>query len=158
MKDNRKQEQWQELCCLADRMHVKIPGDYRKPAEEVMTAKFPSGIRPQEVYSNPEGSKVLTFNLWDKPLQEQQEYPKIETVHKLFGHMYPESTKVKPEEIKTEAGNIEWFAFAEGTSIHCMFTLPIEESMLFGSYHFPVEEMETDKTLFVEILKSIRIK
>ena len=158
MKENRKQEQWQELCCLADRMHVKIPGDYRKPAEEVMTAKFPSGIRPQEVYSNPEGSKVLTFNLWDKPLQEQQEYPKIETVHKLFGHMYPESTKVKPEEIKTEAGNIEWFAFAEGTSIHCMFTLPIEESMLFGSYHFPVAEMETDKTLFVEILKSIRIK
>ncbi len=158
MKENRKQEQWQELCCLADRMHVKIPGDYRKPAEEVMTAKFPSGIRPQEVYSNPEGSKVLTFNLWDKPLQEQQEYPKIETVHKLFGHMYPESTKVKPEEIKTEAGNIEWFAFAEGTSIHCMFTLPIEENMLFGSYHFPAEGMETDKTLFVEILKSIRIK
>ena len=72
--------------------------------------------------------------------------------------MYPESTKVKPEEIKTEAGNIECFATAEGTSIHCMFTLPIEESMLFGSYHFPVEEMETDKTLFVEILKSIRIK
>lgn len=63
MKENRKQEQWQELCCLADRMHVNIPEDYRKPSEEVMAAKFSTGISPQEVYSNPEGNRVLTFHL-----------------------------------------------------------------------------------------------
>ena len=127
-----------------------------------MAERFPITPRPQEVYSNPNGDSIITFNLLNKPLQEMQVYPAIREMQRVINHAYPESTRIRPKQIQTEAGSIGWFAFVTGgikeDSIHCMFILSVEDNMMFGSYHFPAEEMATDRRILVEILKSIRLQ
>lgn len=80
----------------------------------------------------------------------------------MINHAYPESTRIEPKEIKTEAGRAGWFAFTTGglkeDSVHCMFVFSVEGSMMFGSYHFPDREPEADRKIFMEMLKSIRVE
>ena len=162
MEENKEQSGWQSVSCLAGRMYLRIPEDYRKPSNEVAAAKFPITPRPQEIYINPEGNKILTFNLLDKPLQEQQVYPAVLEMQRVIRHAYPESVRAQAKEIKTDAGTMGWFAFVTGgikeDSIHCMFILPLDDNMMFGSYHFPAEQMEENRKIFMQMLKSIRIE
>ncbi|MDE7198748.1 MAG: hypothetical protein K2O15_07675, partial [Lachnospiraceae bacterium] len=80
----------------------------------------------------------------------------------MMNHAYPESTRIEPKEIKTGAGRAGLFAFAtggvKGDSVHCMFILPVNDNMMFGSYHFPAEEMERDRKFFLQMLRSIRVE
>lgn len=161
MMEYREQAGWQELSCLAGRIQLKLPENYMKPSDEVLTVKFPVSPRPQEIYINPEGNRIITFNLLDKPLQEMQVYPAIKEMQRLISHAYPESIRLWAKELKADAGIIGWFAFVKGgikeDSMHCMFILPVNDNMMLGSYHFPAEGMEEDRRVFVEILKSIRL-
>lgn len=162
MEQNKEQSGWQEVSCLAGRMYLRIPEDYRKPSDEVVATKFPVSPRPQEIYINPEGNRILTFNLLDKPLQEQQVYPAVLEMQRVISHAYPESIRAQAKEIKTDAGIMGWFAFVTGgikeDSIHCMFILPLDDSMMLGSYHFPEQGMEEDRKIFMQMLKSIRLE
>ena len=38
-----------------------------------------------------------------------------------------------------------------------MFILPLDNKMMLGSFHFPIETMEEDDKVFFNTLKSIRI-
>lgn len=160
MEENRERSEWQEISSLAGRIRLKLPEDYRKPSEETMALKFPATPGPQEAYISQEGDRIFTFNLLDKSLQEQQVYQAIREIQRMMNHAYPESTRIEPKEIKTGAGRAGWFAFATGglkeDSVHCMFVFSVEGSMMFGSYHFPDRELEADRKIFVEMLKSIR--
>lgn len=162
MEESRKPSEWQEISCLAGRIRLKLPEGYGKPSEEVMALKFPTTPGPQEAYINQEETRIFTFNLLDKPLQEQQVYQAIWEIRKMLNHAWPESTRIEPKEIKTGAGRAGWFAFVTGgckeDSVHCMFVLSVEGSMMFGSYHFPDRELEADRKIFVEMLKSIRVE
>lgn len=162
MEESRKQPEWQEISCMAGRIRLKLPEGYGKPSEEVMALKFPTTPGPQEAYINQEETRIFTFNLLDKPLQEQQVYPAIWEIRKMMDHAYPESTRMEPKEIKTEAGRAGWFAFAtggmNGDCVHCMFVLPVDDRMMFGCYHFPDREPEADRKIFLEMLKSIRVE
>lgn len=162
MKENGKLTEWQEISCLADRIRLKLPEDYGKSSKEVMALKFPTTPGPQEAYIDQEGNRIFTFNLLDKPLQEWQVYPAIWEIRKMLNHAYPESTRMEPKEIKTDAGRAGWFAFATGGMddgcVHCMFVLSVDGKMMFGCYHFPDRELEADRRIFVEMLKSIRVE
>lgn len=162
MEENKEQFGWQEVSCLAGRMHLRIPEDYRKPSNEVAAVKFPITPRPQEIYINPEGNKILTFNLLDKPLQEQQVYPAVLEMQRVISHVYPESVRARAKEIKTDAGTMGWFAFVTGgikeDSMHCMFIMPLDDNMMLGSYHFPEEQMEENRKMFMQMLRSIQLE
>ena len=162
MEENREQSGWQVISSLAGRMHLRIPEEYRKPSDEVAAEKFPVTPRPQEIYINPEGNRILTFNLLDKPLQEQQVYPAVLEMQRVISHAYPESIRVQAKELKTDAGMIGWFAFVTGgireDSMHCMFILPLDDNMMLGSYHFPAEQMEEERRIFMQRVKSIQLE
>lgn len=162
MEENKERSGWQAVSCLADKMHLRIPEEYRKPSDEVAAVKFPISPRPQEIYINPKGNKILTFNLLDKPLQEQQVYPAILEMQRVISHVYPESIRAQAKEINTDAGTIGWFAFVTGgikeDSMHCMFILPLDDNMMLGSYHFPAEQMEENRKIFMQMLRSIQLE
>ncbi|MBQ6887082.1 MAG: hypothetical protein IJN54_06180 [Lachnospiraceae bacterium] len=39
-----------------------------------------------------------------------------------------------------------------------MFLISISERMMFGSYHFPAEQMQEERSFFIEIVKSIEVR
>ena len=156
MEENRERAGWQEVCCLAGRLQLRIPEEYGRPSDEWMALHFPAVPRPQEVYSSPEGNGILTCNLLDKPLREEQVYPAVREIQWLIGRLYPESIRVTAREFRTDACRIGWFAFVTGgtreDSMHCMFVLPLEDNMMFGSWHFPGNRyFYIDSSLYVEL-------
>lgn len=80
----------------------------------------------------------------------------------MISHVYPESIRAQAKELKADAGMIGWFAFVTGgireDSMHCMFILPLDDNMMLGSYHFPAEQMEEDRKIFMQMLKSIQLE
>ena len=80
----------------------------------------------------------------------------------MISHMYPESIQNQSKKFKSKAGMVGWFSFITGGSkwdeCHCMFLMSVLEKMLFGSYHFPVEQMQQETDSFKEILKNIEIR
>lgn len=160
MEENRRADGWQEADCLAGRLRLRIPEEYGRPSEEWMAVHFPAGPGPQEVYCSPEGNGILTCNLLDKPLQEEQVYPAAREIQWLIGRLYPESIRVTAREFRTDACRIGWFAFVTGgireDSIHCMFILPLEDNMMFGSWHFPEPSWSEDRKRLLQMFESIR--
>lgn len=80
----------------------------------------------------------------------------------MISHVYPESIRAQAKEINTDAGTIGWFAFVTGgikeDSMHCMFILPLDDNMMLGSYHFPAEQMEENRKIFMQMLRSIQLE
>ena len=134
--------------------------EYGRPSDEWMAVHFPAVPRPQEVYSSPEGNGILTCNLLDKPLREEQVYPAVREIQWLIGRLYPESIRVTAREFRTDACRIGWFAFVTGgtreDSMHCMFVLPLEDNMMFGSWHFPEPLWTENRKRLLQMFESIR--
>lgn len=162
MDADKDEMEWQEIECLNGQVFIRVPVNWKQPSEKRMVKKFSYGARPQEIYGDFEEGAVLTLNLFDRVLSEEQVYPAIREIQRLIGHLYPESVKVTAREIRTDAGKAGWFAFVTGgikaDTIHYMFVMPADEKMLFGSYHSPQERECEDRRIFLEIMKRIGIK
>lgn len=154
MTAEMKEFKWQDMCLM-------LPEDWKSPSEELTKKKFPYQQKPQEIFVNPEESRILTLNMLEKPLHEKQVYPAILEIQRMINHIYPESIRERARILKTGAGIIGWFSFVTGglksDDCHSMFVIPVDGRMMFGSYHFPIEELEEERTFFLNIMKSIEI-
>lgn len=162
IEENKEKDNWQEINCLKEQVFLKLPEDWKRPVEKVIAKKFPYNSKPQEIFADLDGRKMITFNLLEKQLREAQVYPAIREMQRLFNHIYPESIRKTARQFKVNAGVSGWFLFTTGgmkyDTAHCMFILPVNEKMMLGSYHFPVENIKEDEGVLLEILKSIQVK
>ena len=162
IEENIEKDKWQEIHCLEEQVLLKLPKDWKKPEKEVIAKKFPYNSKPQEIYMDLDGRKMITFNLLEKQLRETQVYPAIREMERLINHLYPESIRKTARLFKVNAGVSGRFLFITGgmeyDTAHCMFILPVNEKMMLGSYHFPEENIKEDEGVLLEILKSIRVK
>ncbi|MCM1251957.1 MAG: hypothetical protein NC321_03985 [Clostridium sp.] len=158
-EDDEKKSKWQEINCLDDEVILKLPEDWKKPTDEVIAKKFPYHSKPQEIFADLQKKKIITFNLLDKQLPDEQVYPAIKEMQRLINRLYPESIRKEARLFKVEAGMSGRFTFITGgmeyDTAHCMFILPVNERMMFGSYHFPLEEMAEEEAVLLDILRSI---
>lgn len=82
--DDRK-----EFCCWSSLMDIVLPADFERPAEEMAAKKFPYERRPQEIFMDSKGEHIITFNLLEKQLTENQVYGAICEIERLIRHAYP---------------------------------------------------------------------
>ena len=160
-EDDIKKAKWQEINCLEDEVILKLPEDWNRPKDEVIAKKFPYISKPQEIFADLQGKKIITFNLLDKQLVDEQVYPAIKEMQRLINRLYPEGIRKEAGLFKVEAGigMSGRFMFITGgmeyDTAHCMFILPVNERMMFGSYHFPFEEIAEEEAVLLDILRSI---
>ncbi len=157
IEENIEKDKWQEIHCLEEQVLLKLPKDWKKPEKEVIAKKFPYNSKPQEIYMDLDGRKMITFNLLENQLRETQVYPAIREMERLINHLYPESIRKTARLFKVNAGVSGRFLFITGgmeyDTAHCMFILPVNEKMMLGSYHFPLENREEEEGVLSEILE-----
>ena len=162
MEINDQEYEWQEISCLDDSICVRLPYNWERPSDETITKKFPYHAKPQEIYTDLEESRLITFSLLSKPLNDAQVYPAIREIQRLINHVYPESIYKAARKCKADDGSAGWFTFITGgikeDTSHFMFVLPVNESMMLGSYHAPAKLISEDTSLFLKILKGIKIR
>lgn len=160
MEESLAESCQQEISCLDGRIYLAVPNDWTRASDEITGRKFPYSIKPQEIYTNPGADRIFTLSMLDKPLRENQVYSAIREIQRLINHMYPESILKSARGLRIEAGVSGWFSFAtgglDGDTGHYMFILPLDNKMILGSFHCPIEIMEKDDSFFLNILKSIR--
>lgn len=151
-----------EFCCLSGLMNVVLPAELERPAEEIAAKKFPYERRPQEIFMDSVGEQIITFNLLEKQLIEDQVYGAACEIERLIRHAYPESIRQRAG--CTRAGDklVGYFSFLTGglldDQLHILFILPLLQRMMLGSYHFPQRYEEQGKETFRRIIKDIRIE
>ena len=89
-EDDIKKAKWQEINCLDDEVILKLPEDWNRPEDEVIAKKFPYISKPQEIFADLQERKIITFNLLDKQLVDEQVYPAIKEMQRLINRLYPE--------------------------------------------------------------------
>lgn len=160
-ENSRKDSEWKEVYGLEDRICMKIPTDWEKPSEKWIGGKFPYNQKPQEILTDPMGEQILTYNLLEEQLQEEQVKPAILEIQKNISHVYPDSIREQAKVTKTASGNAGYFSFVtggiEGDNGHYIFLLPVCGDMMLGSYHFPAGQMQEARRLFGKISGSIRV-
>lgn len=160
-ENSRKDPGWKEVYGLGDRICMKIPTDWERPSEKWIGGKFPYSQKPQEILTDPMGEQILTYNLLEEQLQEEQVKTVILEIQKNISHVYPDSIREQAKVIKTATGNAGYFSFVtggtDGDNGHYMFLLPVCGDMMFGSYHFPAGQMPEAGRLFRKISGSIRV-
>lgn len=151
---------WKEIPCLGEQAYIKLPEDWDRLSSETAAIKFPYSQKPQEIFANPDTYHIITLNILGKALQERQTYPAILEIQRLISHMYPESIREFSRLFRTESGKAGCFSFITGglecDSCHYMFVLPIRGKMMLGSSHFPEHQIEEERQIFFEALKSIK--
>lgn len=151
---------WKEILCLDEQIYMKLPEDWDRPSGETIATKFPYGKKPQEIFANPDTYHIITLNILEKSLQENQIYLAILEIQRLISHMYPESIRESAKLYSTESGIAGYFSFITGglecDSCHYMFVLPIKGKMMLGSSHFPEQQTKEERLIFFEVLKSIK--
>ena len=160
MKESLAVSCQQKISCLDGQIYLVVPSDWTRASDEITARKFPYSIKPQEIYTNPEADRIFTLSMLDRQLQENQVYSAIREMQRLISHIYPESIRKSARGLRTCAGVAGWFSFGtgglEGDILHYMFILPLNDQMMFGSFHFPEETIEEDDEVFFNALKNIR--
>ena len=158
-EEDIKKYKWQEISCLEEQVLLKLPEEWQRPEDEVIAKKFPYNSKPQEIFADLQERKILTFNLLDKQLVDEQVYPAIKEIQRLINRLYPESIRKEASLYRVDAGMSGRFIFSTGgmeyDTAHYMFILPVNERMMFGSYHFPLEEIAEEEAVLLDILRSI---
>lgn len=152
---------WQESACLNGRLHIRLPEDWERPAEEVLAEKFPYNTRPQEIFADSRADTIFTLSRLEKQLQEKQVYPAVREIQRVVSRIYPESIKDQAQTIKSKTGMSGFFSFLTGgfaeDTCHFMFIIPdADEKMLLGSLHLPAGKMRYGKELLVKVINSIQ--
>ena len=162
MEISNQEYEWQEISCLDDSICVSLPYNWERLSDETIAKKFPYHTKPQEIYTDSEESRLFTFSLLGKPLNDVQVYPAIREIQRLINHVYPESIHKAAKICKVADGSAGWFTFITGgikeDTSHFMFVLPVNESMMLGSYHAPAKLISEETSLFLKILKGIKIR
>lgn len=162
MEVQATENEWQRISCLGDQISLMLPSGWTRPSDEVTEKKFPYHSKPQEIFADDSISRLMTFNMLEKQLQNQQVYPAIREIQKVIVHMYPESVREPARKIVSGIGEAAYFSYITGgvkeDNGHIMFVIPVHEKMLLGSYHFPAAQLDGEREVFLEILQSMQIR
>lgn len=155
-------ENGKKISCLGDRIEVALPVGFDRAADEVIAEKFPYDLKPQEVYQDITGRKIITFNFLEKRLEENQIDGAIREIQRMIGHIYPESIKEQAKSFRTKDVKIGYFSFVTGgliyDQVHMLFICSFFGNMIFGSYHFPEQYEWEEKVVLLQVVRGIRIK
>ena len=137
------------------------PGAARQTAEEA-GRRFPYAVKPQEVYADGTGRRILALNLLEEGLEDGQVESAIAGIQKIIEKLYPGSIWHKARCMAAAKVTAGWFSFVTGSlageQFHILFLLPMEGRMLLGSWHSLTESIGKETADFLEMLKSIRIR
>lgn len=152
---------WQQVACLEERLCLTLPEDWTKAAKEVAVKKFPYRKKPQEIFTNSDASQILTLDLVEQHLVQNEVYPAIWEMQRLISHMYPESIKETSQQLNLRVGKVGYFSFVTGgikcDSCHYMFVMEIGGKMVMGSYHSSESIMKESRTFIMEVLRNMQL-
>lgn len=162
MDKYREETQWQEAVCLNGQMEIQLPREFEIPSDDVAGRKFPYEQKPQEIYMDSTGERIITFNLLKNALEEKQVYSAVKEMQQTIGHLYPESIRQRARCLRTGEETVGWFSFVTGgmagDCTHNLFVLPQDGRMLLGSYHFPERDEAEETEVFLKMIRSIVLK
>lgn len=160
--DSKNELKWKDIVCLSGQLSLKIPEELEKPSEKEAAEHFLHGQRPQEIWMDKYGSRILTFNLLELSLQEKQVSSAVREIQKMIGRLYPESIRESAQNLEAGGVTAGWFSFLTGgireDQCHIMFVMPVNERMMFGSYHFPAGQKKEEQHVFWGMLKSVQMR
>lgn len=107
---------WQEITCMDGRICLKLPEGWQRAPDEVTEKKFPYRQRPQEVFSAPDISRLLTLNILEKQMPEKQVFSAILAIQRAIGHLYPGSIREAAQAVRADMGMAGYFSFVTGGS------------------------------------------
>lgn len=154
-------EQGKKIDCLNNELSIKLWAETLRPENKEISEKFPYAIKPQEVYMDKTGQKIVTLNLLENTIKENQVNIAIKEIQRTIRKIYPESIYHTVKCIKITEGTVGWFSFLSGgimeEQLHFIFILPLKNRMMLGSYHFPSKYVLEETEFFIEMIRSIRI-
>ncbi len=161
MRENKEEMDWETILCFEERIKVCIPGELAIPSEQTVKKKFPYDRRPEEIYMDSEGKRILTFSLLETSLGEKQVHSAVREIQRMTGHLYPESIRQQAAVLRTAGGAAGWFSFITGgleeDCVHILFLMSLSGKMMLGSYHFPAQNAKEEKEKGRKLIKSISI-
>ncbi len=160
--DSKNKQMWKDIVCLSGQLSLQIPEELEKPPEETAKVYFPYDQRPQEIWMDETRSRTLTFNLLELSLKESQVFSAIREIQKMISRVYPESMRESAQNFRAGGVAAGWFSFFTGgireDHCHIMFVMPVNERMMFGSYHFPAGQEKEERRVFFKMLKSVQMR
>ena len=161
MEEEKEGTGWQVSACLNGRIHMGMPEGWERPAETVLSERFPGSTGPEEIFADSGADRMLTLSRLGKHLQERQVYPAVREIQRVVSRVYPESVRDQAQTITVQTGSAGFFSFLTGGMAgdvcHFLFILPdAEERMLLGGLHLPAGELRSGKELLVKIIRSIK--
>ena len=158
-KMEEDEKKWKEICLLDEKISISLPEEWTKMPDEMAEQKFPYLSKPQEMYVNENTDSIITFNLLEKELKEDEVHAAISEIQRMIGHMYPESINKSSTVLRVEAGMAGWFSYVTGSveqdNVHIMFIMSCNGKMLLGGYHFPDGQQKTGTIFFFQVLKKL---
>lgn len=156
-----EETKWLEISCLGSQFLVQIPEEIKEASDGRIKEKFPYQPKPQEVRMDEEGNRMITFNLLENLLEEEQVLPAIREVQRVINHKIPESIRTHARCMKLPAGMMGWFSFITGGLLddvyHIMFLIPVSGKLMLGTCHFPAAIELQEKENFFTMVKNIQI-
>ena len=138
-----------------------MPEGWERPAETVLSERFPGSTGPEEIFADSGADRMLTLSRLGKHLQERQVYPAVREIQRVVSRVYPESVRDQAQTITVQTGSAGFFSFLTGgiagDTCHFVFILPdADEKMLLGGLHLPAGELRSGKGMLAEIIRSIQ--
>ena len=84
-------EQGRTIDCLNHELSIKLWAETVRPENKEISEKFPYAIKPQEVYMDQTGQKVVTLNLLENTIKENQVNIATKEIQRTIRQIYPES-------------------------------------------------------------------
>lgn len=155
------EKKWKEICLLDEKISISLPEEWKEMTDEMAERKFPYLSKPEKMYVDENTDSIITFNLLEKGLKEDEVYAAISEIQRMIGHMYPESINKSSTVLRVEAGMAGWFSYVTGgveqDSVHIMFIVSCNGKMLLGGYHFPDGQRKTGSIFFLQVLKKLTL-
>ena len=63
MEKLREEAGWRAAVCLNGQLEIQLPEGFEVPSNDVVERTFPYGQKPQEIYADSTGEKIITFNV-----------------------------------------------------------------------------------------------
>lgn len=149
---------------FGDKLSVMLPKGLQKMPAKMKKIKYPSEERPQEIYTNREGSVDFAFSRYDMPIEPDETIEAVQQIRSMIQRVHPANVFYDMQEESLDKAGLEtklsWFDF-KGYAIdmqtyNLVYVAPLAKGMLHGVFNCPFKGAAEWKKAALLVVRSVR--
>jgi len=158
---NEEKVVFERRTVLNGRISVIMPEAYVVMPQELAEIKYPSKMRPDEIYTNED--TTINFTLSHKnDKAANEDIPKVkDIIQKAVMRMHSGSRVIDSSSMEASGINIAYFDFCSPALdmdlYNMMFFLSVDMRIVVGAFNCPQESMDTWKPVIEQMLGSVEM-